>query len=149
MNDNPTALYFTLFNEIGIIEQLSRAFLEAQLPNGLIAPHFSVLNHLIRVQDGQTPLTLATAFQVPKTTMTHTLSGLQKHGLVETRPNPDDARSKRVWITAAGTQLRNNTIARMGPDLGKLVDVIPAKDVETILPHLQRLRAYLDQARNP
>ena len=88
--DNETRhLYFSFFNEIGIIAQLSRAAMEVRLPNGLTLPHFSVVNHLTRVRDGQTPLALAKAFQVPKTTMTHTLAGLLKHGFVDMRPNPE------------------------------------------------------------
>lgn len=153
MKDHPqdpatTGRYFTLLNEIGIIEQLSRAFLEAELPDGLILPHFTVLNHLIRVADGQTPLVLATAFQVPKTTMTHTLSGLQKHGLIDMRPNPKDARSKQVWLTEAGRSLRNTTIAALAPELAKIETVIPQAELDTLLPALQKLRKYLDQARN-
>mgnify|MGYP001827498986 CR=1 FL=1 len=66
MDDTKQALYFRLFNEIGIMQQISNAFLEARLPEGLIAPHFTVLNHLIRVSDGRTPLEMARAFQVPK-----------------------------------------------------------------------------------
>ena len=81
MDSKTLSLYFSLFNEIGIIEQLGRALFESQLPDGFLMSHFSVLNHLIRVQDGQTPLKLAQAFQLPKTTMTHTLSVLEKHGL--------------------------------------------------------------------
>jgi hypothetical protein len=77
------ARLFPLFNEIGIIEQLSRARFEARLPQGVTGPHFSVLNHLMRVADGRTPLELARAFQVPKTTLSHTL------GAGETRLDRD------------------------------------------------------------
>lgn len=139
--------YYTLFNEIGIIEQLSRAFLEAKLPTGIIAPHFAVLNHLTRVQDGQTPVKLAQSFQVPKTSMTHTLAGLQTHGLVEMRLNQDDARSKRVWLTEAGRDLRARTIAALGPDLEGVTTVVSSDQLDTILPVLQALRAYLDESR--
>lgn len=141
------AAYFALFNEIGIIEQLSRAFLEKQLPDGLIAPHFGVLNHLIRVADGPTPLALARAFQVPKTTMTHTLSGLVKHGLVTMRPNPDDARSKQVWLTDAGRALRERTITALGPDFQNIAAALPPDKVAAVLLILQELRIYLDQNR--
>jgi DNA-binding MarR family transcriptional regulator len=74
MRDRSTRAIFRLFNEIGIIEQLSRALFEARLPKGVTRPHFSVLNHLMRVADGRTPLELARAFQVPKTTLSHTLA---------------------------------------------------------------------------
>lgn len=39
---NPAAV-FAFFNEVGIIQQLSRALFEARLPDGLTVPHFSVL----------------------------------------------------------------------------------------------------------
>lgn len=147
---DPSALpnYFKLFNEIGIIEQLSRNFLEAQLPDGLIAPHFSVLNHLIRVKDGQTPLVLARAFQVPKTSMTHTLAGLEKRGLVQMRPNPKDARSKQVWLTEAGRRVRDDTIARLGPEFISVGQAISPEKVQAVLPILEELRIYLDRARD-
>ena len=47
--------------------------------------------------------------------MTHTLAGLEKRGLVEMRPNPEDGRSKRVWLTPAGRTFRDRTIRQMGP----------------------------------
>ena len=148
MDQETVGTYFRLFNEIGIIEQLSRAFLEAQLPDGLIAPHFGVLNHLIRVGDGTTPLALARAFQVAKTTMTHTLAGLEKRGLVEMRPNPKDARSKQVWLTQAGRDVRDTTIGKLVPGFGNLTGAIPPERVQAILPVLEEIRVYLDAARD-
>ena len=148
MDDGDQAIYFRLFNEIGIIEQISRAFLEARLPNGLLASHFGVTNHLIRVHDGRTPLELAAAFQVPKTTMTHTLAGLEKHGLVEMRPNPDDGRSKRVWLTPKGRAFRDQAIADMAPVFQDLSDIMPPERVADILPALQDIRVFIDELRN-
>ncbi|MEM6887254.1 MAG: MarR family transcriptional regulator [Pseudomonadota bacterium] len=148
MPDNPSAVFFQLFNEIGIIEQLSRTQLEACLPDGLIAPHFTVLNHLTRVSDGRAPIDMARAFQVPKTSMTHTLKVLEAHGLVELKPNPEDGRSKLVWLTAAGRRVRAETIDRLGPDLAALADTFDVSRVQAVLPLLQALRVYLDEARD-
>lgn len=148
MPDDPTALYFELFNEINILGQLSSALLAARLPEGLMPSHFSVLNHLVRVRDGRTPLALAQAFQVPKTTMTHTLSGLVRHGLVEMRPNPDDGRSKRVWITSAGRALWDDTIAALGPDIAALAGRFEPERAAAALPHLRALRAIMDGMRD-
>jgi DNA-binding MarR family transcriptional regulator len=143
-----TGLFFSLFNEMGIIEQLARAQLEARLPDGLITPHFTVLNHLVRVQDGRTPLDLARAFQVPKTTMTHTLAGLEGLGLVEMRPNPDDKRSKQVWLTEAGRRLREGTIAALIPEFADLARDFPAERVAAVLPALIELRQIMDARRD-
>jgi len=148
MDEKTQAMLFRLFNEIGILEQLSRAFLEARLPDGLIAPHFAVVNSLIRVKDGRTPLELARAFQVPKTTMTHTLAGLEKHKLVEMRPNPEDGRSKRVWLTEMGRAFRDKAIADMGPLFDDLAEGVEPAHIEAILPVLEELRVFMDDYRN-
>lgn len=142
-------LYFAVLNEIGIIAQLSRALLETRLPGDLIAPHFSVLNHLIRVADGPTPLDLARAFQVPKTSMTHTLMGLEKLGCIEMRPNPSDGRSKYVWLTPKGRAVRDDAVAALGPDLAVIAADYPPAKAKALLPELERLRRLLDENRNP
>lgn len=142
------AVFFEVFKEIGIIEQLSRAILEAQLPDGLIAPHFSVLNHLVARGDGRPPIEMARAFQIPKTSMTHTLKGLQAQGLVELRPNPEDGRSKCVWLTDAGRTLRGDVIAGLGPEFAKLSEGFDMARLASIHPVLTDLRVYLDAARD-
>ncbi|MEO1240049.1 MAG: MarR family transcriptional regulator [Pseudomonadota bacterium] len=148
MDDDQTALFFRLFNEVGIIEQISRSFLEARLPDGLIAPHFAVVNHLIRVKDGRTPMEMARAFQVPKTSMTHTLAGLEKHGFVEMRPNPDDGRSKRVWLTPAGRAFREKAIADLGPVFADLAQGLDPEKIAEILPVLEDIRVFIDTYRS-
>lgn len=148
MPDQTHAALFDLFREVSIIEQLSRALLEARLPKGLIAPHFTVLNHMIRLGDARTPIDLARVFQVPKTTMTHTLQGLERHRLVEMRPNPDDGRSKLVYLTDAGRALRDNVIAALGPDFERLAAGFDMEKVAAILPPLIELRVFLDEDRN-
>ncbi|WP_300037973.1 MarR family transcriptional regulator [uncultured Roseobacter sp.] len=148
MADDPVALCFEVFNEIGIIEQLSRSLLEARLPDGLIAPHFGVISHLVRRGDGRTPIEMARAFQVPKTSMTHTVKGLEAHGLVEVRPNPDDGRSKRVWLTPAGRAFRDQTIRALAPDLERLSKGVDVADLVGMLPALRALRAFLDADRD-
>ncbi len=151
-DDRPPAaampLWFAFFNEIGIISQLSRARLEAQLPDGITAPHFTVLNHLIRVRDGQTPQRMATAFQVPKTSLTNTLAGLEARGLVETRPNPADGRSKQVWITDKGRAFRDQAIALLSEDMAGLAAAFAAEDIQRVMPILTRVREAMDKARD-
>jgi len=148
MPDRTLEIFFGFFNEIGIIEQLSRALMEARLPDGFLISHFTVLNHLIRVKDGQTPLVLARAFQVPKTTMTHTLAGLEKAGLVEMRPNPGDKRSKCVWITPHGRAFRDQAIAGLVPDVQRLSGRIDAQRLAKLVPALAEVRKVLDSDRD-
>lgn len=148
MPDTAPATYFEVFNEIAIIEQLSRTLLEARLPEGLIAPHFTVLNHLIRLGDGRALIDMARAFQVPKTSMTHTVKVLVARGLVEVRANPEDGRSKLVWLTEAGRAVRNQAIADLAPDFARLAESFDTTRLLDALPVLRDLRIYLDEDRN-
>lgn len=147
-HETQARLLFELFKEIGIIEQLSRAQLEARLPAGLIAPHFAVLNHLINRGDGAVPIDMARAFQVPKTSMTHTIKGLVAHGLVELRDNPADGRSKTVWLTGEGRKLREETIASLAPEFAGLAAEMDIDALAAMLPGLVRLREVMDAARD-
>lgn len=148
MADKKLTTYFALFNEIGIISQLSRVLFEAQLQDGFLLPHFTVLNHLVRVGDGKTPLELSRAFQVPKASMTHTLTGLTKAGYIETRTNEQDGRSKRVFITKAGRTFRDDAIQGLAPDVAVISKHFSMKDATAILPELHRLREVLDKMRS-
>jgi len=141
-------LCFRLLNEIGIIAQLSRTLFEKRLPDGLTVPHFSVLNHLVRLGDAKTPRELARAFQVPKTTMTHTLAGLEARGYMRWAPNPSDGRSKLVMLTPEGVQFRDEAILSLCPDIADLMDRVPLEEIERLLPGLEALRAELDAMRD-
>ncbi len=148
MPDDNLDPFFALIVEVGIINQISTAFLEARLPDGLLVSHFSVVNHLIRVRDGSTPLELARAFQVPKTSMSHTLAGLEKNGFVETHPNPGDKRSKQVWLTADGRQFRNEALMQLVPIFQALAERFSPERVLSILPELSDFREVLDKLRD-
>ncbi len=150
MSREPEAgrLLFEVLNEIGIISQLARAQFESILPKGVLQPHFSVLNHLIRVSDGRTPNDLARAFQVPKTSMTHTLSGLEQRSWVELKPNPADGRSKLVWLTDEGRAFREQAIESMAPHIGGLIEALDLDDLFSTLPVLKELRETLDRLRD-
>ncbi len=141
-------VWFAFFNEVGILHQLSRALFESRLPDGVTVAHFSVLNHLIRVRDGQTPLALARAFQVPKSTMTHTLSGLESRALIVFRPSPEDGRSKQVWLTEAGRRFRDEAIALIADDTAALARRIDTDEIARVTPTLKAVREILDAARD-
>ncbi|SDR32674.1 MarR family transcriptional regulator [Pseudovibrio sp. Tun.PSC04-5.I4] len=148
MPDDIMPSYFSMFVEVGIINQIGTAFLEARLPKGLLASHFGVVSHLTRGYDGATPLELARAFQVAKTTMTHTLTGLEKHGFVELRRHPKDGRSKQVWLTSAGRQFCKEAVEKMAPLFQKMADRFPPDQVAAVLPSLMEFRAVIDQLRD-
>lgn len=141
------AVYFRLFNEIGIIAQLSGNRFQRVLPQGLTVAQFSLLNHGVRLGDGWTPARLAAAFQVTKGTMTNTLQKLEAKGFVRLDPDPGDARSKRVYLTASGRSAREAALKALVPELAGLPEGFPPALAAEILPALERLRIWLDTHR--
>lgn len=144
--DDPTL--FRVFNEIGIIEQLSRNAFERVMPDGLKLSQFAVLNHFVRLGGARSPVELARAFQVTKGAMTNTVQKLEAKGFVETRPDPSDGRAKRVTLTQAGRTARNDAIRALGPQMRDFENRIDMTEIASLLPALTRLREILDQARS-
>jgi DNA-binding MarR family transcriptional regulator len=142
-------LLFRLFNEIGIIDQLASRLFERVMPGSLTLPQFVVLNHFVRLDRPSSPLRLARAFQVTKSTMTNTLQHLHRAGWVTIEPDPADARAKIVTITPAGREAREAAGAALAPWLAELSAGIEAREIEAVLPLLKRLREKLDAERDP
>lgn len=147
MDQRPPPL-FELLTEVSIINQLATSALEACLPAGLIAAHFAVMNHLIRVGDGRTPVDIARALQVPKTSFSNTLAGLSKRGLIDVRPNPEDQRSKTLWITDAGRRVHRETIAGLAQSYGPLFQHLDQAEIAALLPGLRAVRSAMDALRD-
>ncbi len=141
------SLIFAFMNEIGIISQLSTALFARTLPDGIHPSHFSVLNHLTRMGDGKTPVRIASAMQVTKATMTHTLKVLEDRGLIKVAPNPEDARGKVVFLTEAGRAFRNTAIEQLMARFAPLATEEHIEMMQRLLPELAAFRKYLDDNR--
>ncbi|WP_299416662.1 MarR family transcriptional regulator [uncultured Sulfitobacter sp.] len=137
---------FRVFNEIGIISQLSNAALARRLPDGLHPSQFALLSNLTRLGDGKTPADLARAFQVPKASMTNTLMQLEKRGFITVNTHPDDMRKKQVFVTEAGRAVFLEVVSKSAGPLMELTSDI--EGLEEILPVLEALRKKLDENRN-
>ena len=88
--------------------------------------------------DGRTPLDLARAFQVPRT----------RRGLVRVAPNPDDGRSKCVWLTDEGRSFRDTAVAALAPDIAAIATRLPAAGLAEAMPVLTALRQLMDARRD-
>jgi DNA-binding MarR family transcriptional regulator len=149
MPDTPDpALVFAVFTEIGIINQLSTTILESVLPPGMVAAQWGVLNHLSRRPQGRTPAQIADAFQVPRTSMTHSVAVLERLGYVETAANPADGRSKIVRATPAGLAFQGRVMAALAPEMARILAPLDPAIMAALLPGLTALRTVLDTARD-
>lgn len=138
-------LAVALFAELFMAEQLARARLSKVLPKGMELSHFSVLNHLARLQEERTPAQLAKAFHVTRGAMTNTLTKLEWAGHVHIRPDWDDARRKFVAISPAGRAARDAAIQSIAPVIADLVKSLGMDRVRAVLPVLRELRSELEK----
>lgn len=136
-----------LFTEVGIIDQLVTARLEASLPDGMSAAQFGVLTHFSRRGGAQTPAQLARAFQVTKGAMTNTVQRLEARGLVSVVPDPGDGRRKLVSMTPAGAAAYEQAVAALRPSYAGLREAFSDAEFDAALPFLRRLRMWLDDNR--
>jgi DNA-binding MarR family transcriptional regulator len=148
VTDKAAPELFEFFNEIGIISQLSSALFSRTLPGGVHVAHFSILNHMVRLGDGRTPVQLASAFQLTKATITHSLGVLEKAGFVRLQPNPQDGRSKLVYLTPEGRAFRDEAIQSVRPAFQPIMEKLDPEFLTSLIPHLRKVRRALDEARN-
>ena len=149
MNDKTEDLAVTLFGELFMADQLARNRISKALPKGMELSHFSVLNHLVRLNEERTPAQLARAFHVTRGAMTNTLTKLEWAGHIHVRPDWDDARQKFVAISPSGRQARNAAVASVAPLIGEVVKSLGAERVRAVLPVLRELRLRLEHDDTP
>lgn len=133
-----------LFGELFMADQLARNRISKVLPRGMELSHFSVLNHLARVNDERTPAQLARSFHVTRGAMTNTLTKLEWAGHVHIRPDWEDARQKFVAISPSGRSARESALASVVPLIAEVVQAVGADRVRALLPVLRELRIKLE-----
>ena len=144
MNDRTDDLAVSLFGELFMADQLARNRVSKALPKGMELSHFSVLNHLARLNEERTPAQLARAFHVTRGAMTNTLTKLEWAGHVHIRPDWDDARQKFVAISPAGRAARDAAVAAVIPMIADVVQSLGAEKVRAVLPILRDVRVKLE-----
>jgi DNA-binding MarR family transcriptional regulator len=88
-----------LISQLGFFS--SRRFTEALEPLG-IGPRDFLLMRFVAASDGQSQQTLAEQLGVPASRMVALVDHLEEMGLVERRPDPEDRRVRRLFITRKG-----------------------------------------------
>lgn len=83
---------------------LARRFDEALKPVGLTNQQFSLLMSFNRPEPPRMK-EVASLLALDRTTLTANLKPLERRGLVTAKPDPDDARSRRLELTGEGRAL--------------------------------------------
>ena len=133
-----------LFGELFMADQLARNRISKVLPKGMELSHFSVLNHLARLNEERTPAQLARSFHVTRGAMTNTLAKLEWAGHVHIRPDWDDARRKFVAISPSGRAARDAAVQVVAPLIGEVVQALGEERVRALVPVLREMRTRLE-----
>lgn len=101
---DPSAIHTSLaLMRVG--SELLEAFEHTFASHGLSSGRFAVMMTLRRNPDGLSPAELADLVCVTRPTMTGLLDTLDKGGLIERRPHPEDHRAQTVSLSRSGRAL--------------------------------------------
>jgi len=122
-------------------DHMTPLFAEAGLQHG----EFDVLATLRRSGAPYmlSPTRLYEATMISSGGMTNRLDRLERAGLVERRPDPDDRRGKLIALTEAGRRVIDETIGRHVANEAKLLSVLTPGEQEKLDALLRKLIASL------
>ncbi len=94
-----------------------------------------------------TPSELAEIERVKRPTITRTLGCLEREGLVDRTPDPDDGRSNLISLNAAGRERLRRLRGRKNAYLARRMRDLPAEDVATLERAAEILEGMLEEPR--
>jgi MarR family transcriptional regulator, transcriptional regulator for hemolysin len=112
---------------------------------GMTRAKWAVLARLDRFE-GLKQTELAEMLDLQPITLTRLLDGLADNGLIERRPDPDDRRAKRLYLTPAARPLLER-LTDLGEDLmATALAGLNATEVEAVLGNLTAVKENLRKA---
>jgi len=120
----------------------SRRAAEARLrERGLTFAQYGALSALVE-HDGLSQSELAQALETDSTTAMVLRGSLEKKGFVDRKPDPKDARIRRIVLTSSG----KNLVAKVKPEVAALYspakDVFSEADMKKLAGLLEKLREF-------
>lgn len=147
--DDPRDIRFRILTWIGIIEQLAATKAGRVLRDiDLSFPQFVMLSHFShRPDEGKTVTEVARALQQPQPGVTKTIAKLCEGGYLEAQPNPEDGRSKTLFLTPAGKRAFRRAVDLFAPVLEPVFRDWDRDDLDRLFADLDRIKIYLDENR--
>lgn len=115
-----------------------------------LAPlELSVAQHevLVRVgiDSGISQQRLAEKLLVAKSNVTGLLNRLEARGLLERRPHPEDARTKRIFLTPSGEALASKSLVVQKHLVDTMVGTLTEEELELLDGIMKRVESRLDE----
>ena len=123
-----------------IRKQIGRELARSRYP--IKAEQFAALVYIWE-EDGQPQRALAEKLYRDKTTVARLISGIESLGLIERKPGPEDAREKRVFLTASGKELMTKVTELVQEILELAENGIGPREMRVCKDVLRRVRKNL------
>ena len=116
--------------------------LRRRLEERMTMARFDLLASLHR-HDGQTLAGLSRALLVTAGNVTGLVDRAERDGVVERRPDPDDRRASRVWLTDRGRALIKSVLPMHDKQVHEMLSGLPREDRRELRKLLGVLRDHL------
>jgi DNA-binding MarR family transcriptional regulator len=134
---------------LGIVRTARRLRQEAAAEATGLTPTSTAALATIERHGPLTPSELALLERVRRPTVTRTLGCLEREGLIERTPDPDDGRSALVSVNGAGRERLRRLRGRKNAYLAKRMRDLPAADVATLERAAEILEGMLESEGAP
>lgn len=113
--------------------------------HGLSLAQWQALAYLAR-QEGVNQVTLADSLEIQPITLARLIDRLQEAGLVARRPDPDDRRAFRLYLTEAARPLIDRMWGYAAETRAEAMDGLPDDDRAALIRGLQHMKQNLQEA---
>lgn len=140
---------FRIINWIGIIQQLTDTKMRQLLEGTDVPPpQFILLNHFShRPDEGKTVSGIADAMQQPQPGITKTIAKMLTKDFLRTEENPQDGRSKTLFLTDTGKTAHADAKNRLEHGMQNTFDGWHEWEKRDFFGFLDRLKIFLDDNR--
>ena len=128
---------------LAAVQMRLRARIQRALPAGVSASAFEALEQLARTDPPSGPGELAEVLGLSRPAFSHMLSRMEQAGWVQTAPDQQDGRRKRMILTAAGVRIHRECLAATREARRALRAAVAPEAAAAALPFLRGLDAWL------
>jgi DNA-binding MarR family transcriptional regulator len=119
-------------------ESARQRFHRALEPEGLHPRHFGVMT-MVRAQPGVTQRRLHEETAIDPSSMVAAIDDLERMGLAERRPHPEDRRAHTIFLTDRGQRTLERAQARAGELHREFFSALTAQEARTLHALLRKL----------
>jgi DNA-binding MarR family transcriptional regulator len=135
--DRPPRSVGFLISQLGFVS--SRGFVNALEPLGIDPREWTLLRYVAQTE-GQSQQALADRLGLPPSAMVALVDGLERDGMLERQPAPDDRRVRALYMTPKGRRTLKRAIDVAIEYEAELCGSLEAEERELLIDLLQKLQ---------